>query len=262
MRKYLLILLVMAGHPVFSQKSSGGSSSTGERNFRFRIGFGMPISLIKQQLFGDLKANGYGDTYHYTGIGFGLLDQTIEHPRSKSIPLTAEIMAERRMNKNGWLGLAFGLGPETRITGFDKSGDIRPWIFDIGGHSTGEYVTLTHSSWYLSPRYSIFLKDKKTAVWAGPALSLHTTEAWWRHQSQEQYQSLQKKQWVKAGAMLGLNVSIFRQFEWVTALHWFPGLQYDPLSVTRGGASIPSVVLPVMKTNFSYLRTGLSFYFP
>ena len=250
MRKIIIIILIAACQ-ISSQTQTIPMNDKGIT--RLRIGAGMAISSSASQLEDHLIKSGFGDKVN------GKLDWLRDngndfYPQSETQPFVVELALERQFSDQVWMGISAGIDRSVSVKGYDRFGTT--YSFWNGTYSIGQFVTMKHHSWFLSPQLSFNKEDSKVGLFGGPTIEFHTMSIQYENQ-----RPIQNKQ-TKIGAVIGARANLGGNWEWFASYRFSSSLPYGRItnSFQNGNDSYTST-LHAGEINLNHFRTGFAYRF-
>lgn len=252
MRQLIILLLALTCSTAICQQNKKHLKSS-KSNFRISLGLSGTISSSASDMKNHLKSAGLGDkvngTYDYISSGGNDF-----YPQSEVYMMGFELMAERRIGKQAWLGISIGSDKMEKVTGYDRFGTKSS--FWAGTYSIGQFVTLTHSSWFLSSQFSIATPDGRLEFFGGPTATFHKVGTTWN------YPRIKKEGQTTLGAHLGVKVNFTDHWNMFLTYRITGKVQHESSSqdYTNDGELYTSI-LPAKEFSYNHLRVGLSYRF-
>ena len=168
----LSICLVCFSSSLFCQNNSAKK----EKDFRFHVGTSLMFSMTGTKMNNHLTNSGFKGKFNgaFDAIFSGGNDY---YPQKDIMPFSLEIGAERRLGKNGWVGLSFGSDKMETAKGYDRYGTGS--FITTGTFSTGQFITIEHFSFYLSPTYKMELDWCNYNPFVGAVVTFNTMSTNW-----------------------------------------------------------------------------------
>ncbi len=243
MQKIFMLLLLAICCQTKAQKSTEDALQV----HRLRSGMGVSFSSATCQLKDYLEDNGFGDK----GSGLEILPKT-NFPQSLHAPFIAELTYEYKLGNQFWVGLSVGIDRIIKVEGFDKKGSHT--YFLIGSSSFGQYVTIKHFSWFLSPQISADINDH-IGFFGGPILAFQTSGIQWGEEN-----PMQKKKATKFGTLFGIRLRLVAGLECFAAYRFSSNLHINSTSNTfEYNGIVYTSMLPDKEIKMSHLRAGFTY---
>lgn len=221
-----------------------------DNTLRFRMSLALKASNAKSAMKDYLRDSGFGDKYN---SAFDALVRSGNdfYPQANPFSVAFELSVDQQIQPQTRLGLRVGKETATTAKGYDRYG-TGTGLFG-GTYSIGQFITLKHAAWYLSPFMGFTSKDGKKELLIGPSLDVHALSTEWEGFSTEKENQIRLGVIAQAALLISSRVEAFVAYRYSAKVKFA-----ESLLISSGG---DSSFLPSMKINFSHFRLGLAYQF-